>query len=246
MIKAVIVEDEQLATLELKDTLREVAPEIEVVAVARSVDDAITLLRNAEYDLVFMDIHLGDGISFDIFDEVSVSVPVIFITAYDSYALQAFANRGLDYLLKPFGPEDLQRAIEKLGLFSKISPLEPTLPVPPLFQERFLVNEGDRIISIPTDRIAYFMADGKYVHIRTFEGEDYLADKTLTELCESLDPRVFFRINRKFLVNYSAIREMVRYSGNRIRVTLHPPVPHDVDTIVSGERIHPFREWLSR
>ena len=143
-----------------------------------------------------MDIHLGDGSGFDIFQRTEISVPVIFITAYDSYALKAFENKGIDYLLKPFGREDLQRAIDKLGLLSGggSASAEHGAPTqtPPVYQERFLVHMGARMKSVTTAEIAYFMADGKYLHLVTHDGKDYIVDRTLTEVGEKLPPNLFF------------------------------------------------------
>ena len=253
-MKAIIVEDERLSIIELRNALAEITPRIEVSATAQSVGEAVALIRNTPHDLIFMDIHLGDGSSFDIFKQVEVRVPVIFITAYDHYALQAFRHQGIDYLLKPFGRDDLQRAVDKLGLLSaapaaaptpaQISALEPAGT--PAYQSRFLVSIGTKIRSVSVEEVAYFMADGKYVHLRTREGADYIVDQTLTSLAERVSPIQFFQINRKFLVSFHAIREMVRYSNNRIKVTLHPTPPQGSDAIVSADRIQEFRQWLNR
>ena len=221
-MRAIIIEDEPLSVAELRTTLAEVAPQIEVVATASSVAEAAAVIAGVGHDLIFMDIHLGDGSGFDIFQRTEISVPVIFITAYDSYALKAFENKGIDYLLKPFGREDLQRAIDKLGLLSEggSASAEHGAPTqtPPVYQERFLVHMGARMKSVTTAEIAYFMADGKYLHLVTHDGKDYIVDRTLTEVGEKLPPNLFFRINRRFIVAFDAIREMIRYSGSRIKV----------------------------
>ena len=173
-MRAIIIEDEPLSVAELRTTLAEVAPQIEVVATASSVAEAAAVIAGVGHDLIFMDIHLGDGSGFDIFQRTEISVPVIFITAYDSYALKAFENKGIDYLLKPFGREDLQRAIDKLGLLSEggSASAEHGAPTqtPPVYQERFLVHMGARMKSVTTAEIAYFMADGKYLHLVTHDG----------------------------------------------------------------------------
>ena len=227
-MRAIIIEDEPLSVAELRTTLAEVAPQIEVVATASSVAEAAAVIAGVGHDLIFMDIHLGDGSGFDIFQRTEISVPVIFITAYDSYALKAFENKGIDYLLKPFGREDLQRAIDKLGLLSGggSASAEHGAPTqtPPVYQERFLVHMGARMKSVTTAEIAYFMADGKYLHLVTHDGKDYIVDRTLTEVGEKLPPNLFFRINRRFIVAFDAIREMIRYSGSRIKVGA-PPAP---------------------
>ena len=245
-----VMEDEPLSVAELRTTLAEVAPQIEVVATASSVAEAAAVIAGVGHDLIFMDIHLGDGSGFDIFQRTEISVPVIFITAYDSYALKAFENKGIDYLLKPFGREDLQRAIDKLGLLSGggSASAEHGAPTqtPPVYQERFLVHMGARMKSVTTAEIAYFMADGKYLHLVTHDGKDYIVDRTLTEVGEKLPPNLFFRINRRFIVAFDAIREMIRYSGSRIKVVLHPPLAEGEEAFVSTDRVPDFRQWLNR
>ena len=249
-MRAIIIEDEPLSVAELRTTLAEVAPQIEVVATASSVAEAAAVIAGVGHDLIFMDIPLGDGSGFDIFQRTEISVPVIFITAYDSYALKAFENKGIDYLLKPFGREDLQRAIDKLGLLSGggSASAEHGAPpqTPPVYQERFLVHMGARMKSVTTAEIAYFMADGKYLHLVTHDGKDYIVDRTLTEVGEKLPPNLFFRINRRFIVAFDAIREMIRYSGSRIKVVLHPPLAEGEEAFVSTDRVLDFRQWLNR
>lgn len=249
-MKAIIIEDEPLSAAELRTSLAEVAPYIEVVATASSVAEAAETVGRVEHDLIFMDIHLEDGSGFDIFERADITVPVIFITAYNSYALKAFENKGIDYLLKPFGLDDLRRAIDKLGLLSGggIASAEHGAPTqtPPVYQERFLVHMGARMRSVTTAEIAYFMADGKYLHLMTHDGKDYILDRSLTDVGEKLPPNLFFRINRRFIVSFDAIREMIRYSGSRIKVLLNPPLAEGEEAFVSTDRVPDFREWLNR
>ena len=249
-MRAIIIEDEPLSVAELRTTLAEVAPQIEVVATASSVAEAAAVIAGVGHDLIFMDIHLGADRGRDGFQRRERCVPVIFITAYDSYALKAFENKGIDYLLKPFGREDLQRAIDKLGLLSGggSASAEHGAPTqtPPVYQERFLVHMGARMKSVTTAEIAYFMADGKYLHLVTHDGKDYIVDRTLTEVGEKLPPNLFFRINRRFIVAFDAIREMIRYSGSRIKVVLHPPLAEGEEAFVSTDRVPDFRQWLNR
>ncbi len=249
-MKAIIIEDEPLSAAELRTSLAEVAPHIEVAATASSVAEAAEAVKRIDHDLIFMDIHLEDGSGFDLFERADITVPVIFITAYDSYALKAFENKGIDYLLKPFGLNDLRRAIDKLGLLSGggIASAEHGAPTqtPPVYQERFLVHMGARMRSVTTAEIAYFMADGKYLHLMTHDGKDYLLDRSLTDVGEKLPPNLFFRINRRFIVSFDAIREMIRYSGSRIKVLLDPPLAEGEEAFVSTDRVPDFREWLNR
>ena len=249
-MKAIIIEDEPLSAAELRTSLAEVAPYIEVVATASSVAEAFETIDRVDHDLIFMDIHLEDGSGFDIFERADISVPVIFITAYDSYALKAFENKGIDYLLKPFGLDDLRRAIDKLGLLSGggSASAEHGAPTqtPPVYQERFLVHMGARMKSVTTAEIAYFMADGKYLHLMTHDGKDYILDRSLTDVGEKLPPNLFFRINRRFIISFDAIREMIRYSGSRIKVLLNPPLAEGEEAFVSTDRVPDFRQWLNR
>ena len=264
-MKAIIVEDEKLAANELINRLKEVAPQINVVATAASVAEAVKVIGTETPDLIFMDINLGDGSSFDIFEQVEIAVPVIFITAYDEYALKAFKHQGIDYILKPFESEELVRAVAKLNLTGREQPppidnqkdrskTKTSGPsdairaddLPNSYQERFLVSIGPRMRSIVAGEVAYFMADGKYVTLFTHEGNSYLIHQTIATLSERLDPDLFFRINRRFIVSFSAIREMIRYSNNRIKILLKPVPPDSTDAIVSADRVQGFREWLNQ
>lgn len=245
-MNAIIIEDEPLASMELEKILDEVAPEVKVLARLESVRESVAWLRENKVDLIFSDIHLGDGQSFDVFRQVEVTVPVIFITAYDEYALQAFKNRGVDYILKPFDREEICGALEKVKGWFGQEPGAADVVAPTVFQERFLVQMGARIKSVPVTEVAYFMADGKYLMLYTFEGSGYVVDQTIAGVEGRLDPRNFFRINRKFIVNYAAIRDMVRYSNSRIKVILLPEPPENIEAIVSTERIREFKEWLNR
>lgn len=245
-MNAIIIEDEPLASMELEKILGEVAPEVKVLARLESVRESVAWLRENKVDLIFSDIHLGDGQSFDVFRQIEVTVPVIFITAYDEYALQAFKNRGVDYILKPFDREEICGALAKVKDWFGQEPVPADVVAPTVFQERFLVQMGARIKSVPVTEVAYFMADGKYLMLYTFEGSGYVVDQTIAGVEGRLDPRNFFRINRKFIVNYAAIRDMVRYSNSRIKVILLPEPPENIEAIVSTERIREFKEWLNR
>jgi Response regulator of the LytR/AlgR family len=239
-MNVIIVEDEFLAIEELEYALHNVAPYISVVAKAHSVSEAVEIIPNTKHDLIFMDVHLGDGYSFDIFSMVDIQVPVIFITAYDTYAIKAFKNKGLDYLLKPFSPLELKESINKLNLFSNISNSTPSIDDIKI-QERFLVNIGARIISIQASDIAYFMADGKFVYISTFSRNNYIVEQTLSSFLLKLNPDKFFKINRKFIINYNSIVEMYKFSQNRIKVKLKPEPSGNDDVLVSSDRVILFK-----
>lgn len=243
---AIIIEDEPLAAQELEKILKELAPDISIVARLDSVRESVGWLRANRVDLIFSDIHLGDGQSFEIFKQVEVKAPVVFITAYDEYAIQAFKSQGIDYILKPFDRADIEATLQKVRTwFGTSGPKEERLTVT-ASQERFLVQLGNKMKSVPVSEIAYFMADGKYLMLYTFDGSGYVVDHTIAGIEERLDPKAFFRINRKFIVNFSAIREMIRYSNSRIRIVLSPLPPESIEAIVSSERIREFKEWLNR
>lgn len=245
-MNAIIIEDEPLAVSELENILNEIVPDIKIVARLDSVRESVRWLQGNQADLIFSDIHLGDGQSFDIFRQVDVKSPVIFITAYDEYALQAFKNQGIGYILKPFDREEIRLVLEKVrnwfGEQYSLAPVEMNTT----YQERFLVQMGARIKSVPVTDVAYFMADGKYLMLYTFEGNGYILDQTMGGLEGKLDPKCFFRINRKFIINYLAIKDMVRYSNSRIKIVLSTAIPDNAEVIVSTERMRDFKEWLNR
>ena len=239
-----IIEDEPLAIAELENLLAAIAPEMRVVARLDSVAESVRWLQENAVDLLFMDVHLGDGQSFDIFAEVKITVPVIFITAYDEYALKAFKFQGVDYILKPFDRAELQRAIEKVMLlFQRDEPLPPAEVT--VYQERFLVSVGTKMKSVSVEDVAYFMADGKYLLLFARDGKSYIFDSTIGAIEAKLNPVYFFRVNRKFIISYPSIREMVRYSNSRVRIFLSPAPPAGVEVMVSTERLPDFKRWLN-
>ena len=244
-MNAIIIEDEYLAAAELERLLGEVAPEITILTKLDSVSESVKWLKKNKADVIFMDIHLGDGQSFDIFEQVEVTAPVIFITAYDEYALKAFKYQGIDYILKPFDKEELQQALNKL---ESLSPTNTPFPVASLtvYQERFLVTVGTKMKSVTVGDVAYFMADGKYLVLFTRDGQNYILDQTISGIETKLNPAQFFKINRKFIISYNSIKEMVKYSNSRIKIVLNPVPPAGIETIVSSERIQEFKQWLNQ
>ncbi len=242
-MKAAIIEDEPLAIAELENLLGEVAPDVRIVARLDSVAESVRWLRDNSADLLFMDIHLGDGQSFDIFEEVKITAPVIFITAYDEYALKAFKFQGVDYILKPFDREELRRALRKVATLAAAG--EPLPPAVTSYQERFLVSLGAKMKSVAADDVAYFMADGKYLLLFTRDGQNYILDSTISAIEGKLNPARFFKVSRKFIISYSSIREMVRYSNSRVRIHLSPSPPDGVEVVVSADRLPDFKRWLN-
>ncbi len=232
-----VVEDEEWAWDSLRDMLALLLlAENPKLIRLDTVRDAVNWLRNNSPDLIFMDIHLADGISLDVFKQVPVSAPVIFTTAYDEYALDAFQNQGYAYLLKPFDQEDMEQAIAKVR---KLLPSDE-----PHYKSRFLVKYGIHLKSLPVDDIAYFMAEDKTLFAVEKAGGRYIIEDTLMGIATKLDPASFFQINRKFMVHIDAIVSMLKISRGRVKVKLVPEQNEDV--IVSQERSLLFQEWLGR
>ena len=253
-IRALIVEDEALAADKLQRQLLGLHQRIEVAAWVQSVQGAVDFLRQQAVDLIFLDIQLEDGNSFALFEQVSVDTPVVFTTAYDEFALQAFSVNSVDYLLKPFSQSDLQRAVDKFEKWQ--AQAQPTLPdyqamvqlfrqqMQPPHRERFMVSVGEHLRSIPATEAAYFFAEQKYVFLVRPDGTQHIVDFTLDQLEKELDARQFFRINRKYLVQLSAIQEMVQWTKGRVKLHLQPPPSEE--TIVAVGRAADFRHWLGR
>lgn len=250
MLKVLIVEDEELAAMRLKSLLEEVQLEMEVVARTESVVESVGWLNQNEVDLIFLDIHLSDGLSFQIFDQLSIKTPVIFTTAYDQYAIKAFQKNGIGYLLKPFEKKDLEEALDKFQLYFKSGQVDYQALATaikgeaPSYQKRFLVYAGNKIQTIAASNVAYFMADQKVVFLYAASGKRFMVDFSLDKLESLLDPEHFFRINRQFILNIQSIRNMYAYSKGRVKIDLEPASPKEA--IVSVERSPRFKSWLNQ
>ncbi|RMD75216.1 MAG: DNA-binding response regulator [Bacteroidetes bacterium] len=247
-MRVLIVEDEPAAARRLEKMLREVAPDAEVAEVLDSIEGVVAWWQTHEPpDLVLLDIHLADGSSFEIFDQVAVSAPVIFTTAYDQYAVDAFRVNAVDYLLKPIKREELQRAIERYRQQTAAAPLVDYRELAramrgEAYPRRFLIRRGQTIKVVGMDEVAYFYTEDKITFLTTKEGRRYPIDYSLEKLEEMLDGARFFRINRQFIISIDSIREMYAYSKARVKVELVPPTDHQ--TIVSTERSPHFKRWL--
>lgn len=238
--RILIVEDEGWAVDSLSEMLSDMWKDDFTIEVKATVRDAIDWLTKHKADLIFMDIHLGDGLSFDIFDSIKVKTPIIFTTAYEEYALQAFQNNGYAYLLKPFDQEELHAAV------AKVQPLISRAQHSSAYKNRFLVKYGVRLKSIRAEDIAYFMAEDKLLYGFSVEGEKFIVDETITKLISKLDPRFFFQINRKFIVHIQSIVEMIKISRNRIRLKLNPDLVDDIEVVVTEEKSNEFQMWLDK
>ena len=253
MIKVLVLEDEDAAAKRLQKLITEILPEAEFLATIESVKQGVEWFEhNSLPDLIFADIQLNDGTSFDIFRRVEVNSPVIFTTAYDEHALNAFKLNSVDYLLKPIKKNELSSAIEKFKSLhltggksdnNNLHQLLQALQKTQQYKQRFVLRIGEhmRIVEVPD--IAYFYTENKANFIITKDNKRYLADNTLDQLEGMLDPKLFFRINRQFIVSYPSIAEMFTYSKARVLLKLNPPTK--LDTIVSTERSAAFKLWLA-
>lgn len=247
MMRALIIEDETAAARNLEAVLREVAPGVEILATLESVAESVEWLQsNPQPDLLFMDIHLADGDSFRIFESVEITAPVIFTTAYDRYALEAFKVNSIDYLLKPINTEDVRRALEKLRRLTSGERLDYGTRVRNLASQRqeevFLVHVRDKIIPLQRDRIAYCYTANEKVTACDFDGAVYPMDKTLEALQSLLPDRDFFRANRQFIIARRAVKEIAVWFGSRL--TLHLTVETPERIVISKARVPEFKEWL--
>lgn len=254
--KVLIVEDEMPSARKLKAFISQLEPEFEVVTILESVAETVEFLSKNSVDLIFLDIHLADGNSFSIFDQVDVNTPIIFTTAFDQYAIDAFSQNSIGYLLKPLSKEKLALAIAKFKqMHQQPSQPESFIDYQKLglliaqqqvhdYQERFMVYYKDKIKTIPVEDIAYFYADGKAVFMRLHSNKTYDVNFTLEQLENKLNPRHFFRANRKYIVHIKAVKEAMVYSKSKLKLHLSPDAPTDV--IVSSLKASTFKQWLGR
>lgn len=251
-MKILIVEDERPAAERLISLLRKTGLPVEILDVTESVEKTVNwLTSHPDPDLIMMDIQLEDGISFEIFESVKVLAPVIFITAYDSYAIKAFRVNSIDYLLKPVEPEDLERAMNKYAqMYGTFLPLtrdwsafaaQVALPR----KERFLVKAGQRFRSVAANQVATFLAAEGGTFLKTFTGQQYDVDYSLDQLEKLLNPELFFRVSRCCLVNIDAISEVIPLSGSKLKIRIKNEVSPE-GILVSRDRIHALKKWMDR
>jgi two-component system response regulator LytT len=252
-MKVLIIEDENIASNRLVDMLKEVAPDWEVLGVLDSIEASVEFFKTGtEADLIFMDIELGDGQSFEIFSRVTVDAPVVFITAYQEHTLKAFKHNSIDYLLKPLNKEELRVAITK---FQKLQTLQKKqlqknilalLESPPAarrqIKDRFLAKNGTRLISVETADIAYFFTKEKFQYIKTNSNTDYIIDKSLDEIEIELDDKTFFRANRQFIISYKSIEKVHAWFSGKLKVQVIPKSYEEI--IVSRLKAADFKKWL--
>lgn len=247
MLKVVIIEDETAAAINLKAILRSISPDIEIEEVLESVTESVEYLQtHPQPQILFMDIHLADGDSFKIFEQVEVTAPVIFTTAYDSYALKAFKVNSIDYLLKPISEEDVKRAIEKLRQLTGAELSDYRSRIREVSQRRteetFLVHQRDKIIPLKRQDIAFCHTANEKVTAYDFQGKPYPLDRTLEALNTILPEEDFFRANRQFIISRQAVQEISIWFGSRL--TLHLKVETPERIIIPKARVPEFKAWM--
>ncbi|WP_462318073.1 LytR/AlgR family response regulator transcription factor [Marinilabilia sp.] len=250
-----IVEDELPTRRLLKDMVLRTRPEWEICGTTGSVEETVEWIQeNTMPDLIFMDIQLSDGSSFEIFDKVEIKSLVIFTTAYDEYAIQAFKVNSIDYLLKPINQKKLEAAIDKFErLYQKASP-PPELDYQALkemltsenqnFRSRIITNVVDGFKKIDVNDIAWLVSSNKITSAVTFDGHDHVVDFTLDKLEKELDPKYFFRANRQYILNIEAIRKVENWFNGKLVVKTHPGVKEKI--VVSRERAKSFKDWINQ
>ena len=252
-MQVLIIEDETPAANRLTKLLQNISDEISIVNRLDSVESSVKYLQSAEgIDLIFMDIQLADGLSFDIFQQTTITTPVIFTTAFDQYTLKAFKVNSIDYLLKPVDENELQQAVDKyrqlypkkdITYSEKILKLVQEMNVLK-YKERLLIKRGQQLSYLKTDALAYCYADGKLCFAVDFNGTKYLLENNLSQLEEQLQPNNFYRINRHLLVNIEAVKKVHTWLGGRLKLEVMPSTI--AETVVSRERVNGFKEWLGR
>ncbi len=250
-MNVIIIEDEKPAARRLDRMLQ--ALHVKANAMLHSVEESLAWFQENEHpDLIFLDIQLSDGLSFEIFENIEVKSAIIFTTAYDEYALQAFKLNSIDYLLKPIDSEDLEKAVikyreripERKNVSLDFEDIKKLLinPLERVYKKRFTVKVGQHLKMITIDTIECFYSENKGTYIHTTDNRDYLIDATLEDLDKELEPQTFFRVSRKFYVNINAIKDMVSYTNSRLQIKLNSFNEHEV--IVSRERVRDFKDWL--
>ncbi|CAN5361564.1 LytTR family DNA-binding domain-containing protein [soil metagenome] len=254
---AIIIEDEKPAARRLHRMLEKL--EVNVLTTLHSVEEAKNWFSGSPHpEVIFLDIQLSDGLSFEIFDETEVKSAIIFTTAYDEYALQAFKLNSIDYLLKPIDEEELASAVSKYSNIKDSYSLKHSqsvqlnlddikrLLVHPMerdYKKRFTIKVGQHLKMVPVEEICCFYSENKGTYLQTKEGRNYLMETTLDQLENELSPENFFRVNRKFYVNIHAIKDIISYSNSRLKVKLNHFNGEEI--IVARERVKDFKAWLA-
>ncbi len=251
-MKVIIIEDEKPSARRLNRMLE--AEDMKVEIMLHSVAESVEWFQsNPHPDLIFLDIQLSDGLSFEIFEVVDITSAIIFTTAYDEYALQAFKLNSIDYLLKPIDEDELITAVKKYKArapqtqnvqlnFDDIKKLLVN-PIERSYKKRYTVKVGQHLKMIPIDEIECFYSENKGTYVHTTEGRNYLLETSLEHLEDELSPEIFYRVSRKFYININAIKDIISYTNSRLQLKLHSFKEQEI--IVSRERVKDFKNWLN-
>jgi len=251
-MNSIIIEDEILSAEHLSNLLKKIDPNIVVLDTFDTIKKSINAFKSGiRADLLFVDIHLADGLSFEIFNEITVETPIIFTTAYDEYAIRAFKLNSVDYLLKPVGIDELRSALDK---FKKYNRNDYSIMLDNIvhayqtmnkqYKGRFMIRMGENIVSVKTEQIAHFIFEDGIVLLATTNNHLYPVDFTLDQIEPMVDPVEFFRINRKVIININSIQKTGTYFNSRLKIT--STFLQDENSVVSRERVNDFKEWLGK
>jgi DNA-binding LytR/AlgR family response regulator len=249
-MKVLIVEDETVAYTNLKKIISEIDPEIEITGNTESVKQTVKKLQDASIlpDLIFMDIHLSDGSAFNIFNLMTVEIPVIFTTAYDEYAIEAFKVNSIDYLLKPIEPDEVRRALNKFKKYNNqdiaqyLSMLPQLMPPRDKYPEKILIPVNDKLIPISLDRISCFYTTDEKTTVILKDGKNYPYKKTLDSISQSLNPKHFFRVNKQYVVSKKSIVNITIWFDSRLLITLDTETPERI--FISKNKAAEFKQWM--
>ncbi|HEY3387781.1 MAG TPA: LytTR family DNA-binding domain-containing protein [Saprospiraceae bacterium] len=252
-MNVLIIEDEPQAAQRLETLVKSLEPAASVMNKLDSIKRSVEWLSKNKPDLIFMDIQLADGLSFEIFEKCTVKSPVIFTTAYDAYALKAFKVNSIDYILKPVDKDELNAALTKFKTLIQKEPETKLLldnigqavqMLTKRYKTRFMIKVGEHIRTVEVDTILYFYSQDKTTFCVTSDGRNFILDFTMEQLEEMTDPSRFFRINRKYHIASNAIQDIITYTNNRLRLVIKNST--DTDIIVARERVQEFKDWLDR
>lgn len=237
MKTCIILEDEQLASNRLVRLLEEINPGLEIQGVYDSIEELTSILKGGKHpDLLLLDIHVSDGNSFSIFNLVDIRSKIIFTTAYDQYAIDAFRQNAIDYLLKPIKQTELEQALDKAEKYNVNDSAD--------YKKRFLINFGNKLHSLQVNDIAYIFSQNKISYFVSQDGSRIPSDYSLKDIIKLLNPNHFFRANRQYIVHIDSIENIKRHDASRVKLYLNPPVADDI--VVSTEKTKKFKEWLDR
>lgn len=247
MKNILIIEDEQIAAQHLQRLLLQLLPDAHILATLQSIEESVEYLQqHSTPDLILLDIHLADGLSFRIFDHITPPCPVIFTTAYDQYALQAFKVNSIDYLLKPINRDELQRALDKLHTLSSPSPSQLASLSSSLrhYRTHFLIPMRDKLIPVDISQIACLFLEDKITRAILLDGHHQIIDHPLDYIMDQLDPNLFFRANRQYIIAHRAISEIALWPISKLLITLSVPTPDRI--IIPKARVSEFKQWYTR